>query len=325
MGLECSRARAWGSQYLASDDIDAGLTLTILSPMFVHSLAMDVFDTMTRLFQALGVLLFAGGLAYHFAALRIFNLVVPKDEGVEQIASDLAYGDADRQRLDVYRPFGEGPLPALVFVYGGSWDSGRRQDYGFAARALAAKGYVVFVPDYRLVPEHIYPVFVEDVAKAINFAQARATNYGGDGTHTYLVGHSAGGYNVAQAALNPLFAVKGIAAVATLAGPFDFLPFDSPKSRAAFSAFPDLPSTQPIHHVGKDAPPFLILHGADDTTVRPRNGRELSLRLKKARAVVQHTEYPDVSHVGIMLALSKAFRKNAPVLDDIDAFFKIHR
>jgi acetyl esterase/lipase len=286
---------------------------------------MDVVDAMVRLLQVLGVLLFVGGLAYHFAALRIFNLVVPKDAGVEKVASDLAYGDAERQRLDVYRPSGQEPLPVLVFVYGGSWDSGHRQDYDFAARALAARGYVVFVPDYRLVPQYLYPAFVEDVAKAISFVQAKATQYGGNGSHTYLVGHSAGGYNIAQAALNPVFAVKNISAVATLAGPFDFLPFDSPKSTAAFSKFPDLPSTQPVHHAHKDAPPFLILHGADDTTVRPRNGRELARRLKDAGAVVQYTEYPGVSHVGIMLALSKTFSKNAPVLDDIDAFFKAHR
>jgi acetyl esterase/lipase len=281
---------------------------------------------MTKLLQVIGVILLMGGLAYHFAALRIFNLLVTKDAGIELVASGLAYGTSERQVLDVYRPLApSGPMPILVFVYGGSWDSGRRQDYEFAARALAAKGYVVFVPDYRLVPEYLYPVFVEDVAAAIGFAQKNSIRFGGGGTGTYLVGHSAGGYNIAQAVLNPMFGVHHITAVATLAGPFDFLPFDSPKSVAAFSKFPDLPATQPINFARKDAPPFLLLHGGNDTTVKPRNARELAKRLRDAGAVVQHTEYPGVSHVGIMLSLSKPFRHLSPALDDIAAFFAAHR
>ncbi len=287
---------------------------------------MDVLEVMIRILQVFGVLLFIGGLAYHFAALRIFNFVVPKDEGVTLVAGDVAYGPDERHRLDVYRPAAaNGPLPALVFVYGGSWDSGRRQDYEFAARALASLGYLVFVPDYRLVPEYLYPVFVDDVALAIQYAQKSAVQSGGNGEQTYLVGHSAGGYNIAQAVLNPAFNVDGITAVATLAGPFDFLPFDSPKSTAAFSKYPNLASTQPIAHVSKDAPPFLILHGTGDTTVKPRNGKELARRLKDAGSVVQHTEYSGVSHVGIMLSLSTAFRAKAPVLDDIERFFQTYR
>ena len=281
---------------------------------------------MTKLLQFIGALLLVGGLTYHFAALRVFNFLVPKDAGVDIVGRNIAYGNDSRQRLDIYKPTTAGSTyPVLVFVYGGSWDSGRRQDYEFAARALAAQGYVVFVPDYRLVPQYLYPVFVEDVALAIAFAQANSKQYGGDGIRTYLLGHSAGGYNIVQAVLNPAFGVHGITAVATLAGPFDFLPFDSPKSTAAFSKYPDLQATQPINFANKLAPPFLLLHGANDTTVKPRNSRQLAKRLREVGAIVQHTEYPGVGHVGIMLALSKTFRGNAPVLDDINGFFNAHR
>ncbi len=292
----------------------------------MHRQLVTIFDSMTKLLQFIGVLLLVGGLTYHFAALRVFNFLVLKDAGVDLAASGIAYGADHRQRLDVYRPTTTGSAyPVLVFVYGGSWDSGRRQDYEFAARAMAAQGYVVFVPDYRLVPQYHYPVFVEDVASAIAFARAHSKQYGGDGVRTYLLGHSAGAYIIAQAVLNPAFGVHGITAVATLAGPFDFLPFDSPKSTAAFSRFPDLQATQPVNFAHKLAPPFLVLHGGSDTTVKPRNGRELAKRLRESGAIVQHTEYPGVSHVGIMLALSKTFRGNAPVLDDVTGFFKTHR
>ncbi|MBD3784475.1 MAG: alpha/beta hydrolase fold domain-containing protein, partial [Micrococcales bacterium] len=68
--------------------------------------------------------------------------------------------------MDVYAPSGQGPFPTLVFFYGGGWNSGSRDLYGWAAQALAARGFVVFVPDYRLVPEVVFPVFVEDAAAA---------------------------------------------------------------------------------------------------------------------------------------------------------------
>jgi acetyl esterase/lipase len=287
---------------------------------------VTVSDSMVKLLQLLGILLIIVGFSYHFAALRLFNYLVPKDRGVELAARAVAYGADERHVLDVYRPAqASAPVPSLVFVYGGSWDSGRRQDYEFAARALASRGYVVFVPDYRLVPQHVYPAFVDDVALAIRFAQAKAASFGGDGVRTYLVGHSAGAYNIAQAVLNPHFSVSGITAVATLAGPFDFLPFDSPKSIAAFSAYRDLPSTQPVNFANDHAPPFLLLHGADDMTVKPRNSKELAKRLHDAGAIVRHREYLGVSHVGIMLALSTTFRGKAPVIADIAAFFEAHR
>jgi acetyl esterase/lipase len=78
---------------------------------------------MSKLLTAIGLILFAGGLAYHFATLAIFNALVPKDPGSRLAASDIAYGPDPRQRLDIYAPEGQGPFPVIVFVYGGSWDS----------------------------------------------------------------------------------------------------------------------------------------------------------------------------------------------------------
>ena len=81
--------------------------------------------------SALGFLAVVLGLLYHFAALRVFSLLVPKDAGVANVQSAVAYGPDPRHRLDLYTPEGQGPFPVLLFVYGGSWDSGHRQDYGF--------------------------------------------------------------------------------------------------------------------------------------------------------------------------------------------------
>ena len=97
---------------------------------------------MTRLFTIFGLLMIAVGLAWHFARLEIFNLLVPKDAGSHLQSRDVAYGPDARQKLDVYAPTqGQGPWPVVVFVHGGSWTQGSKNPYEFVGRALAAQGF----------------------------------------------------------------------------------------------------------------------------------------------------------------------------------------
>ena len=107
-----------------------------------------------------------GLLAAACSPLSLLNTLGPRDHGVRRVARDLAYGDDPRQRMDVYAPKGGGPYPTLVFFYGGGWDSGSRDLYGWAAQALTAQGFVVALPDYRLVPQVVFPAFIEDAAAA---------------------------------------------------------------------------------------------------------------------------------------------------------------
>ncbi len=286
---------------------------------------------MVKIITTLGILLVVGGLAYHFAALTIFNAIIPKDAGSSLAQSGVAYGINPRQRFDVYKPDGEGPFPILLFGYGGSWDSGRRQDYGFVGRAFAANGYVTVIPDYRVVPQAHYPDFVNDMADALAEAQRQAAKFSGDPARLYFVGHSAGGYNVAQAALLPgLLESRGInrqhlKAVATIASPLDVVVMDFPITRAAFGRAPDLPGTQPVNQVRADAPPFLLLHGSADKTVKPYNAEHMEKALRGVGASVERKLYAGVSHVDILLALAKPFRERTPVLADILAFFQKYR
>ena len=276
---------------------------------------------MSKFLTAIGFVLLVGGLAYHFAALTIFNALVPKDAGSHLAASDIAYGPDPRQRLDVYVPEGQGPFPVIVFTYGGSWDSGNKTDYGFVGRALASRGYVVAIVDYRLVPQIRYPVFVDDVAQSINWVIDHATEFGGDANRLFAMGHSAGAYNLVQAVLRNNLSAK-MKAMVTLAGPFDFLPLDSPKSIAAFSGVADLEETQPVNGNLATAPPILLLHGAADQTVRIRNSQSLYAAWQKVRRPAELKIYDGLSHVGIMLALSTLRRESAPVLDDAIAFLQ---
>lgn len=282
--------------------------------------------------KALYIFCFAllfGGLLYHFAALKVFNLLVPKDESSELIASAVAYDVEPQQRLDIYRPkSSRSDLPILLFVHGGSWKDGNRADYEFVGRAFAARGYLTLVTSYRLLSKNAYPDFITDVALAIKWAHLHGTEFGGNGDKIFAVGHSAGAYNITQAVLDPHYfkdagidpnVLKGIA---TLAGPFDFLPLDSPITIETFGKVQDLEATQPITYARADVPPFLFLHGTADKTVYPKNSRSLFKHLNEAGAHPKLIEYPDVTHIGIILDIAKPLRDNAPVLADVDRFFK---
>lgn len=277
--------------------------------------------TMTRSLAVLSLLLMTS-----CSPLKTFNAVIPKDSGATAVGRDLAFGADRRQRLDLYRPAGGGTtarLPIILFLYGGSWSSGDKGGYGFVGRALAARGYLVAVPDYRLVPEVRYPAFLQDNAAAVRWVLANAVRYGGDPSRVVLVGHSAGAYNAAMLALDPRWlgaerrAVKGWVG---LAGPYDFLPLDGPVTRATFGQAGDLAATQPVNFASADDPPTLLLHGGKDRTVLPRNSERLGALLAGKGVQARVKLYPELGHVGIVTAIARPFRSRAPVVDDVAAF-----
>lgn len=259
--------------------------------------------------------------------LRTFNSLVPKDAGGQVVLRGASFGPHERQRLDLYRPKGAGAtgekLPIILFLYGGSWNSGVREGYGFAGRALAARGFLVAVPDYRVVPEVRFPTFLEDNAAALRWLRANAGRHGGDADRIVIVGHSAGAYNGAMLALEERWLGedrKAVRAFVGLAGPYDFLPLSGPVTKAAFEHVVDPGTTQPVAFASAGDPPTLLLHGADDTTVYPRNSRALAERLRAVGVAAEVKVYPKLGHVGILTALARPFRGKAPVLEDIAAF-----
>lgn len=264
-------------------------------------------------------------IATSCSPLKTFNSLVPKDSGVDVVAREQVFRDGPRGRLDLYAPRRRGgePLPIIVFFYGGSWNSGTKDGYAFAGRALAARGFLVAIPDYRLVPEVRFPAFLEDAAAAVRWVRAHAGRYGGDPDRIVLAGHSAGAYNAAMLSLDPRWlgrdrpAIRGFAG---LAGPYDFLPFDTPASRAAFGEAPDPPATQPVRFASPGDPPALLLVAGKDDLVRPRNAISLAAALRGAGVPVEVRTYDKIGHIGILTALSRLFRGKAPVLRDLAEF-----
>jgi acetyl esterase/lipase len=262
--------------------------------------------------------------------LSLYNRFAPRDAGAYKMARDIAFGTDQRQRLDVYSPKGAAKPPVIIFIYGGSWSTGKRQDYGFMANVFAARGYVTLVPDYRLVPKVRFPAFIDDGAMAVAWAIKNAATYGADPEQIFLIGHSAGAYTVAMLGLDATYLKKAgvdsssIRGVIGLAGPYDFYPFDVQATIDAFGQTAEPLTTQPIMYVRADAPPMLLLHGAADKTVRPRNSESLGQKLRDVGAPVETIIYPKLSHSGLLLTLTPLLRQRAPVLQDVEAFIVAH-
>jgi len=281
---------------------------------------------------ALGLAFGALGYASKWSQVGLLNsvdAVLSINTPVREVASGVSFGPQPRQKLDIWAPItpSEKPRDVVVFFYGGSWNSGDRALYGFAGRALAERGYIVVIPDYRLVPEVRYPGFVEDGAAAVTWVQREIARFGGNPNRIHLTGHSAGAHIAALLTLDAHWlrhsgaSASSIRSFAGLAGPYDFLPFTSDAARAAFGQMPDPKPSQPITYARGDAAPMLLLTGGADTTVKPRNSKALAAAQTRARAKAQAMLYQGLGHSDIIMALARPFRDKAPVVEDMDAFF----
>ncbi|MGC8524154.1 MAG: alpha/beta hydrolase [Acidibrevibacterium sp.] len=238
------------------------------------------------------------------------------------IRQGVAYGPGPRHRLDVYSPAraaAAAPVPAVVFFYGGGWEEGDRGIYRFVGAALAARGIVTLVPDYRLYPEVRFPAFMEDAAAAVAWARSFLTTLGGDPGRLFLMGHSAGAQIATLLALDPRYlraAGAGglrIAGVIGLAGPYDFLPLRSPTLKAIFGPEAAWPASQPITYASAAAPPMLLAAGTADRVVDPGNTERLAARLRAVGAAVEMRLFRGLGHRVLIGGFASALAPLLPV------------
>jgi acetyl esterase/lipase len=255
------------------------------------------------------------------------NFILPA--GMRQsidFTPSIAYAGRSRHTLDVCRPVGAVAAPVIVFFYGGGWQSGRKGLYRYVAKALARRGYVAVVPDYRIYPEVRYPEFIEDGALAVRWVKDNVSRFGGNPEKIFLKGHSAGAHIAAMLAIDSRWLRKvgltpgrDIAGLIGMAGPYDYMPLRNDTLKTIFGGA-DRPDTQPIFHVSPGAPPALLMTGSNDRLVEPGNSIRLAARLRDAGNAATVRTYRRIGHYFIIAALAPLLRFLVPVLRDVDAF-----
>lgn len=272
-------------------------------------------------------------LRHRCAPLDALNRLVAED--THRRVVDMAYGTHPRHSIDLYLPLGDPPdagWPVLLFFYGGSWQSGSRREYRFLGEALASRGILAAVADYRLYPEVRYRGVLEDSAAALAWVKGEVGSLGGDRSRIFVAGHSAGAFNAAMLALDAtwlsahaLRPQEALAGWVGIAGPYDFRPLIDRALMAIFNP-PDDPettpdATQPIFYADTGAPPALLMAAREDHIVYPGvNTGGLAQRLRRLQVPVTERYYRRANHYTVVGAFAETLRPIAPVLEDVCRF-----
>ena len=203
--------------------------------------------------------------------------------GIE-VVRDIAYGTDDAQRLDLYRPShvdGAAEAPVMVYIHGGAWVSGKKEQQGLAMmHAFARAGWVCVGVDYRLGKQHRFPAHIEDITTVLEWVHANIAEHGGDPSFVAVSGNSAGGHLASLAALDPA-SRHLVNACIPVYGAFDFTDHLDIRGYARMRPFLErmvMPMKQaddnefweqmsPIHRVTENAPPFLVIYAVLDVFV----------------------------------------------------------
>jgi acetyl esterase/lipase len=248
-----------------------------------------------------------------------------------QIQRDIVYDAPHQLALDVYRPLNATHAPVVVFFFGGSWKSGKRQWYAWVGEMLAQHGVVAVIPDYRLWPKVKLDGFMQDAAHAVAWAHAHAGEFGGNPQALFVMGHSAGAHIGALLATDAHWLgdvgmqPRQLSGFIGLAGPYDFLPLENADYIDMFGhTHEEQLRSQPVHFVNGDEPPMLLMQGTTDKIVWPRNAQSLARALRAQHESVELKLYPDIGHFAILFSLSQPFHGKAPTIEDTMAFIRDH-
>ena len=267
------------------------------------------------------------GLLSGCSPLNILDTLVP--DGNYKLQQGIAYGALPRQTLDIYRPAKDQTTgPVVIFFYGGSWKSGERGKYRFVGEALTRKGITVVIPDYRLYPDVTFPAFMTDAAKAVRWTLDNLGGRNQNSRPVFLAGHSAGAHIAALLAVDARHLKKEsvkvgrICGVIGVAGPYAFDPFEYRTIRPVFAGLTDRDLARPVKRISGKTPPFLLLHGEADGTVRPSNTVEFADALRSAGTAVTSELMPRIGHYRIVMAMATPFDDIAPVNERIAGFIE---
>lgn len=216
-----------------------------------------------------------------------------------KVQKNIVYKTIDGLNLkaNLYLPEKEGLKPAVVVLHGGGWTN-KSGDLESVSKDLAAQGFVVFSPDYRLAPKYKFPAALDDVKDAMKWLQSKSSEFQIDKERISGWGYSAGAHLILLVGLDPANGFKAIVGGGT---PADLTVW--PKSPLvtdflgdSLEKQPDLwKKASPVNYVRADSPPVFLYHGEWDKIVEVGQMQRMKEALEaKGHKVETHT----VSYMG---------------------------
>ncbi|MBS1791425.1 MAG: alpha/beta hydrolase [Acidobacteria bacterium] len=201
--------------------------------------------------------------------------------------------------LDAYVPDGKGPFPTVIIVHGGGFARGDKQTYVPPLfEPLSQAGFAWFTINYRMHPQFKFPAPVEDIEAAIRFVKTHAKEYKVDLSRVVLMGESAGGALVSFVGVQNKSAIKLAAVVpfygvhdwqqraeeeaAGKVGPSIWREFFSVPAGNSPEAIKRMKEVSAATYIKKGLPPFLLIHGTEDTQVNYQQSVVMQQRMKQA-------------------------------------------
>ncbi len=246
-----------------------------------------------------------------------------------QVVRNLDYVGAGkpRQTLDLYLPETKTtkPRPLVVYIHGGGWEGGSKDQAGVLFGLLKDKGYAGASIAYRLTNEAIWPAQIHDCKAAIRFIRAHAAENQIDPDKIAVFGISAGGHLVSMLGVSSgvkelegelgkhLDQSSRVTCVLDFCGPSNFLTFggkgsiinpDDPKSAVGKLIGGPVEDKQdvarkasPVTYITKDDAPFLLIHGDKDSIVPYAQATEFDAALEAAKVPATLLTGTDGGHV----------------------------
>ena len=247
-----------------------------------------------------------------------------------QCYPNLSYADTPRQVLDLYCPHHKKrDAPLVIFVHGGSWQRGQKDDYIFLAQSLAQEGMYVATVNYQLAPMHQFPAFVDDVAQAINYLQQveNSERFGYNRDQVILLGHSAGAFNVMSAVYptasqQRIAHLAGVKAVIGIAGPYSFEHRGDPVAQFAFDQSIAPQAIMPNYFVSKNHIQHLLLLAGKDQLVADDNTYHMQKALQEVGNAVEVLRVARTNHISIIATLTRGIAKVYPTKAKLCSFIE---